>query len=495
MNKFRQLGIDEDILSSIENLGFSEPTEIQQKAIPVVIQKKDLIAGSATGSGKTLAFGAGIIQHIRKGAGLQALILAPTRELAEQISESLKTFAKHKKLTVVSIYGGVSLNPQFSALQKADIVVGTPGRILDHMQRETINLTKVKHLVLDEADRMLDMGFLDDVRRIMSQCPKEKQTLLFSATISQDIRDLSRNFMIEPVNISATPMVDPSKLKQVYYQVSGPLKFSLLYHLLANDTKGGLVMIFCNSRQMVETVAKNLKKNGIDAMGVHGGLSQNRRSDTVSGFNKGKITALVCTDVAARGLDIPGVSHVYNYDIPNDTKQYVHRIGRTARAGKDGLVVNLLSQRDHENFGKVVYDHKDFKIERADPPVVKRIETSAASSNARGNGRGMSRSSFRGGDRQDGRGRDRMRTQGERSRPFERREGGSSASRGPSHGGSSRSSDARPQGSGFRSRGGQGGPSRSSFGSRGSSDNRSHSSDRSRPRMGGNRSNSSNRRD
>lgn len=510
MNKFRQLGIDEDILSSIEMLGFNEPTEIQQKAIPVVIEKKDLIAGSATGSGKTLAFGAGIIQHVRKGAGMQALILAPTRELAEQICDSLKTFSKHKKLNVVPIYGGVSLNPQFSALKKADIVVGTPGRILDHMQRESINLTKVKHLVLDEADRMLDMGFLDDVRRIMSQCPKEKQTLLFSATISQDIRDLSRKFMIEPVNISATPMVDPSKLKQVYYQVNGPMKFSLLHHLLSEDKKGGLVMIFCNSRQMVETVAKNLKKNGIDAMGVHGGLSQNRRSNTVTGFNKGRISALVCTDVAARGLDIPGVSHVYNYDIPNDTKQYVHRIGRTARAGKDGLVINLLSQRDHENFGKVVYDHKDFKIERADAPVIKKIETSSASSNSRGNGRGMSRSSFRGGDRQDGRGRDRMRTRGERPRPFERNDSGRSSSsarpsnsRGSSRGGFGRSSENKGsfgsrnqsfeggnRSSNFRSRGSsQNGPRRSEGGfSQGSQRSSSRNqSDRSRPRMGGNR--------
>jgi ATP-dependent RNA helicase DeaD len=326
-----------------------------------------------------------------------------------------------------------------------------------------IDFSKVKHLVLDEADRMLDMGFLDDVRRIMSQCPKEKQTLLFSATISQDIRDLSRKFMIDPINISATPLVDPSKLKQVYYQVAGPLKFSLLHHLLSENRKSGLVMIFCNSRQMVDTVAKNLNKNGIAAMGIHGGLSQNRRSNTVSGFNDGKITALVCTDVAARGLDIPGVSHIYNYDIPNDTKNYVHRIGRTARAGKDGLVINLLSQRDHENFGKVIYDNKELNIKRVETPQIKKIETVAASRNS--NARGMSRSSFRGSDRRDGRSRDRVRTSGERSRPFENK---------------SRQGEQRSTHS----------PSRSPSYSNGSSDGRS------RPRMGqGNRNNQSSNRD
>jgi len=442
MDKFRQLGIDEDILSSLDELGFTQPTEVQQKTIPLVIAGKDIIAGSATGSGKTLAFGSGIIQNVKQGAGVQALILAPTRELAEQISDSLKVFANRKRLSIISIYGGVSLNPQFSALERADIVVGTPGRILDHLQRGTINLSKVKHLVLDEADRMLDMGFLDDVRRIMSQCPMEKQSLLFSATISQDIRDLSRKFMKDPVNISATPQVDPTKLKQVYYQVAGPLKFSLLLHLLKEERSSGLVMIFCNSRHMVDTVAKNLKKNHVDAVGIHGGLSQNRRSNNVTDFNSGKITALVCTDVAARGLDIPGVSHVYNYDIPNDTKNYVHRIGRTARAGKDGLVINLLSQRDHENFGKVIYDNRELVIKKVETPKVPRVETTAASRS--GNGRGMQRSSFRGGDRRDGHSRDRM-SGGDRRRPFE---GGSHQGRS----GNSSSSNASSNNSHGRSR-------------------------------------------
>lgn len=444
MNKFKQLGVDEDILSSIEALGFSEPTEIQNKAIPLAIQKRDIIAGSATGSGKTLAFGAGIIHHVKQGAGLQALILAPTRELADQICDAMKTFASNKHLRIEAIYGGVSLNPQFDSLEKADIVVGTPGRILDHLQRGTISLAKVVHLVLDEADRMLDMGFLDDVRRIMSQCPDKKQTLLFSATISQDIRSLSSKFMNDPVNITATPMVDPSKLKQVYYQVAGPLKLSLITHLLKEERSSGLVMIFCNSRHMVESLAKNLRKNGLDAQGIHGGLSQNRRTGIVDDFNAGKVLALVCTDVAARGLDIPDVSHVYNYDIPNDTKNYVHRIGRTARAGKDGLVVNLLSQRDHENFGRVVYDNSELVIKKMDTPEFPRIATVAATSkHAGGNGRGMSRSSFRGGDRREGNSRGRMSNPGENKRPFEGRSS-SSAPR-SSAGGAGRSSDSAPR--------------------------------------------------
>jgi len=370
--RFDELGISGEVLESIKEMGFEEPTEIQAKAIPPAIAGKDVIAGSATGSGKTLVFGAAIIDSITKGQGIQGLILTPTRELAEQIFEMLKTYSKHRQLSVCTIYGGVAYNPQFHALETADIVVGTPGRILDHLQRQTIDLSKVKHLVLDEADRMLDMGFLDDVNRIMSQCPKEKQTLLFSATIHPEIVELSKRFMKDPVRVSVDCYVDPSKLEQVYYDVQRNLKFSLLVHLLKKESKG-LVMVFCNSRMSTDFVANGLKQVGIDAIGIHGGLTQAKRSDVMEKFNSKKAFVLVCTDVAARGLDIHGVSHVYNYDIPNDPKQYMHRIGRTARAGASGIAVNLLCDTDHDNFTRVLAEY-DVNIKKVERPYIEKLD-------------------------------------------------------------------------------------------------------------------------
>ena len=373
-SNFENLGLSDDMLEMIKQQNFTQPTEIQVKTIPLVIDGKDVMGGSATGSGKTLAFGAGIIQNIEKGKGMQALILAPTRELAEQIMEALRDFSKWKGLKVGVIYGGVSYNPQEAALARCEIIVGTPGRILDHTERNNINYSKVKHLVLDEADRMLDMGFIDDVKKIMGQCPEEKQTLLFSATLRPEITSLANKFMHDPVKISAIEFVDPKKLTQVYYEVPGPLKFSLLVHLLQKDRTSGLVMVFCNSRQMVDTVEKNLKKQGISAMAIHGGLTQNRRSGVLDMFHGEKADVLVCTDVAARGLDIPQVTHIYNYDIPADGKSYVHRIGRTARAGKEGKVVNLLSQRDHPNFSRVLYE-EDFDVKKMEKPFIEQIKT------------------------------------------------------------------------------------------------------------------------
>jgi len=382
MSKFEELGIIQPILKAIEEERFEEPTLIQTKTIPLVIEGKDVIAGSSTGSGKTLAFGSGIIDRCEKGKGIQSLVLTPTRELAEQVSQALKRFSKHKPLNILAIYGGVSINPQIDNLHRADVVVGTPGRILDHLERNTINLRKVKILVLDEADRMLDMGFLEDVEKIISQCPRERQTLLFSATISTDIHKLSRRYMKDPVKISAETYVDPSKLKQVYYDINNSLKFSLLVHLLKKE-HAGLIMVFSNTRRNTDFVAKNLRKNKLDAIPIHGGLSQDKRNKTISCFHSGKACVLVCTDVAARGLDIKGVSHVYNYDMPADSKEYIHRIGRTARAGKEGIVINLISERDHENFGRILRDN-DIKIEKVEKPHIERVQTEQESRPRRG---------------------------------------------------------------------------------------------------------------
>ncbi|HII29563.1 ATP-dependent helicase [Candidatus Woesearchaeota archaeon CG08_land_8_20_14_0_20_47_9] len=368
---FRKLGITPPLLRSVEEEGFEKPTEVQEKAIPLVLAGRDVIAGSATGSGKTLVFGSGIIQHSEKGRGIQALVLTPTRELAVQITDALRKFSKHKPLEIAVVYGGISINPQILRLRKADVVVGTPGRLLDHIGRRTIDLSNVKILVLDEADRMLDMGFIDDVKQIIRQCPEKRQTLLFSATISDDIVDLARRYMKNPAKVSAESYVDPRKLTQFYYDVPDNLKFSLLVHLLKHE-KSGLVMVFCNSRRNTDFVANNLRLAGIDALATHGGLSQDQRNKTMKRFNSEHVCVLVCTDVAARGLDIKGVSHIYNYDIPSESKQYIHRIGRTARAGKEGKAISILSSRDHDNFSMVLEDHS-LNIKREKTPRVEQV--------------------------------------------------------------------------------------------------------------------------
>jgi ATP-dependent RNA helicase DeaD len=368
MEKFRRLGIIEPILKAIEGEKFEQPTEIQEKSIPLILAGKDVIAGSATGSGKTLAFASGIIESTEKGEGIQALILTPTRELAQQVAEALRIFSKYKPLKIVVVYGGVSINPQIVKLRTADIVIGTPGRILDHIGRRTIKLNYVKILVLDEADRMLDMGFIDDVEKIIRECPVKRQTLLFSATISREITRLAQRYMKKPVEVSAEAYVDPKKLTQVYYDVPDNLKFSLLVHLL-NHEKAGLVMVFCNTRKNVDFVANNLKLEGIDAQAIHGGFSQDKRDRTMKLFHSQKACVLVCTDVASRGLDIQGVSHIYNYDIPLDSKDYIHRIGRTARAGEEGKAINILSSSDYDDFRRVERDYEVDVFEERMPEV------------------------------------------------------------------------------------------------------------------------------
>ncbi len=366
MENFKKLHIPDYILKVIEQDKFEKPSEIQEKAIPLVLAGKDVIAESATGSGKTLAFGAGVIKDCEKQGVIQALVLVPTRELANQVSETLEHFSENKPLEITEIYGGVAISPQVQKLKYADVVVGTPGRILDHIERRTIELGYVKILVLDEADRMLDMGFIRDVEKIMSYCKTRKQTLLFSATISTDIIRISKKFMNDPISISAEPQVDPSKLKQYYYDVPDNQKFAFLVYLLKEEHEG-LVMVFCNTQRNTDFIAKNLYSQGIDAEAIHGGLSQDKRSRIMSSFKSDKAFVLVCTDVAARGLDIKGVSHIYNYDIPNDPIQYVHRIGRTARAGKDGKAINILASRDYENFS-ALKRRSDFDIEKKELP-------------------------------------------------------------------------------------------------------------------------------
>jgi len=382
--KFNELNLSDELLRSIEKLGLTIPTEIQEKSIPHILKGEDVIGESSTGSGKTLAFGCGILENVIPNKGLQALVLTPTRELAEQVKESLNQFSQNKRLKIISVYGGVAINPQIQSLKRSEVIVATPGRLLDHMKQRTVDLSKIKMLILDEADRMLDMGFIRHVEKIIQNCPKKRQTLFFSATISSEIHRLSNKYMNNPTKISAKKLVDPSKLKQVYYDAGKGLKIPLLVNLLKNE-KTGLVMVFCNMRVTTDFVVKNLKINKVDAMAIHGGLTQNKRSKMMDLFNSAKVSVLVCTDVASRGLHIDNVSHVYNYEIPKDVKDYVHRIGRTARAGENGKVVNLLSEKDHDNFSKVLREYNSFNIEKINIPKLERV-TISKKENFRPNG-------------------------------------------------------------------------------------------------------------
>jgi len=353
MENFKKLGIRENLLRSIKEFNFDKPTEIQEKAIPLVLEGKDVIGNSATGSGKTLVFGAGIIEKVKARGGVQSLILTPTRELAEQVTQTLKKFSKNTHLKIQEVYGGVSISRQIEGIKNAEIVVGTPGRILDHLQRKTLNLSKIFILVLDEADRMADMGFLPDVEKIIKTCSLNRQTLLFSATLSQDINYIANKYMKNPEYVYVESYVESGKLKQYYYEIAQYSKFSLLAHLLKEDSSQ-LVMVFCNTRRNADILARNLQRIGLKATAIHGGRSQNKRSNIMEQFHKGQIHILVCTDVAARGLDIKNVSHVYNYDTPKNSTEYIHRIGRTARAGKEGEAISLVSNRDYENFNRVI---------------------------------------------------------------------------------------------------------------------------------------------
>ena len=351
------MNFGQNLLKAVKRSGFTEPTPIQEKSIPLIREGKDVVAQSLTGSGKTAAFALPLLEKIQPGKGVQALILAPTRELASQIRDTVISFSMFMKMSTTAVYGGVGMQPQVDALRRADIVVATPGRMLDHIGRGTANLNNISFLVLDEADKMFEMGFIEDVRDIISHLPKKRQTLLFSATITPEVHRLVGTYLMNPAVVKEQIHVDKNLLKQVYYDIDQHEKFSLLVHLLKNKTPG-LAIVFCGTRREVDVITRNLKMQGVHAMAVHGGLSQNRRSQAVDSLKNEDINVLVATDVAARGLDINNISHIYNYDSPKSSSEYTHRIGRTARAGKYGEAVTILSQRDYENFRYVQSDNE-----------------------------------------------------------------------------------------------------------------------------------------
>ncbi len=365
MKKFSEMGLKKEVIDALRDMKFDEPTKIQAKTIPLIMRGKDLLGQAETGSGKTAAFGLPIVNALEHGRGLQALVVAPTRELAEQIAKEMAKFSKYKHLKTAAVYGGVGIEPQIAALRDADVVAGTPGRILDHMERKTINLSHVKFLVLDEADRMLDMGFIEDMERIIKATPTNRQTMLFGATISWTLMEICQRYMRQHETVSLGKKVSEEFLRQEYYEVEQGRKFSLLVHLIRRE-KPRLAIVFCNSRFMADAVANNLARLGMEAHAIHGGHSQDKRNRIMAGFHAGKVHVLVATDVAARGLDIKNVTHIFNYDVPEKAEDYMHRIGRTARAGGEGRALTLLTRDDHTNFRRIINQFR-VVVERGNP--------------------------------------------------------------------------------------------------------------------------------
>jgi ATP-dependent RNA helicase RhlE len=356
---FEELNLATAILKAVREEGYETPTAIQAQAIPLVLAGHDLLGGAQTGTGKTAAFTLPMLHRLTMsrsaqnkfgGTGIRALVLTPTRELAAQVEESIRTYGKYLQLTSTVIFGGVGMNPQISKLKKGvDILVATPGRLLDLQQQGMLDLGQVQMLVLDEADRMLDMGFIHDVKKVLALVPKEKQSLLFSATFSDDIRDLANNLLKNPQSVQVTPRnTTVQRITQVIHPVGRGKKKALLAHII-NENNWSQVLVFTRTKFGANNVAEFLEKNGISAMALHGNKSQAARTQALAGFKSGDVRALVATDIAARGIDIDDLPHVVNYEIPNVSEDYVHRIGRTGRAGADGAAINLVCL-DEEGF-------------------------------------------------------------------------------------------------------------------------------------------------
>ncbi|MHB1344162.1 MAG: DEAD/DEAH box helicase [Thermoleophilia bacterium] len=350
MADFESFGLSAPVLEAINKMGFVEASPIQKKAIPLIMAGRDLLGQAQTGTGKTAAFGIPMAQLLaNEGTVVQALVLSPTRELAVQISEEvheLTLFTGHK---VLPIYGGQRIDRQITALKKGvQIVVGTPGRILDHLGRRTLSLDSIKMLVLDEADMMLDMGFLPDIRRIIRQCATERQTLLFSATIPSDIERIARDYMKNPESVSVVPeTLTLEETEQIFYEVPEDEKIDALTRLLDNEEEGASAIIFCRTKRNVDKLTRKLKALGYDVEGLHGDLTQAQRDQIMHGFREERFSYLIATDVASRGLDISHVTHVINYHVPQDPEAYVHRIGRTGRMGRSGVAITFVTPAEY----------------------------------------------------------------------------------------------------------------------------------------------------
>jgi ATP-dependent RNA helicase DeaD len=368
---FSDLGISAEILRAVEDMGYTQPSPIQSQSIPLLLQGRDVIGQAQTGTGKTASFSIPIIDQVDPQLKKpQALILCPTRELAVQVEGEIFKLAKYKKgVTSTVIYGGESIERQIRDLKKGvQIVVGTPGRIMDHMERRTLNLDNVTTIVLDEADEMLDMGFRDDIETILESVPLERQTVFFSATMAKPIMDLTRKYQNDPEIVKVLKKeLTVENISQVYYEVRPNLKMELITRLI-NLHQFNLSVVFCNTKRAVDEVTEGLIARGIQAEALHGDLSQAQRTKVMNKFRKGQCSVLVATDVAARGIDVDNVEVVFNYDLPLDEEYYVHRIGRTGRAGKSGMAISFITGRRDISRLKDLERYIKTSISKMDPP-------------------------------------------------------------------------------------------------------------------------------
>ena len=394
---FETLGLCKELLKAIKEQGYEKPTPIQKQAIPVILEKKDVLAGAQTGTGKTAGFTLPMLELLHrakhaKGHHIKALILTPTRELAAQVGESVELYGKHLPFKSTVIFGGVKINPQISKLKNGvDIVIATPGRLLDHVMQKTIDLSHVSFLILDEADRMLDMGFINDIKKVLALLPKQRQNLLFSATYSTEIKQLSDRLLNAPTLIEvARANIASEIVKQTIYLVDCERKRELLTHLI-NEGKWQQVLVFTRTKHGANRLSGQLEKDGISSAAIHGNKSQNARTKALDDFKKGEVRVLVATDIAARGIDIDQLPHVVNFELPNVSEDYVHRIGRTGRAGNEGEAISLVCVDEHEflaNIEKLIKKDiqkialKDFKPD----PSIKAVPVSMGGN--RGGNRG-----------------------------------------------------------------------------------------------------------
>jgi ATP-dependent RNA helicase DeaD len=353
---FEDLELSREMKKAIADMGFEEATPIQSLVLPHILNGRDVIGQAQTGTGKTAAFGIPVLEKLNPSSrSVQAVILCPTRELAIQVAEEIKKLSKYKKASVLPVYGGQPIERQIKALKRGvQIIIGTPGRVMDHIHRRTLKMDQVKMIILDEADEMLDMGFRDDIEFILGRIPDQRQMLLFSATMSPVILGLTRKYQNNPemLKVAHQELTVP-EIRQIYFEVKEKMKLDLLTRLIdMHNLK--LALVFCNTKRRVDRLVSHLQTRGYFADGLHGDMSQNQRDRVMSKFRKGQIEILVATDVAARGIDVDDVEAVFNYDVPNNEEYYVHRIGRTGRAGKTGQAFTFVS-------GKEIYQLRDIQ--------------------------------------------------------------------------------------------------------------------------------------
>lgn len=355
----------------LSDMGFSKPTPIQSQAIPVVLEGKDLLASAQTGTGKTAAFALPLLEKLssNKKAGIRALILAPTRELAVQIDEQFWTIGYHTGVTTASVYGGTDWGAQEQAIRDGvNVLVATPGRLLDHIKVSNVDFSQIEFLVLDEADRMLDMGFIPDVMTIIRRLPKERQTLMFSATLSDKVESLARELTKNPVRINISSFKPAEGVEQHAYKVNDDQKIDLVLHLFDSSTEVASAIIFTATKRGADSLARALRKKGVKVSSMHGDRDQKEREATLGDFKAGRINVIVATDVMARGIDVTGVSHVVNFDVPRDLDDYIHRIGRTARAEKKGTAITLVNRQDFRYF-QVISEKMGSRLKVMENPV------------------------------------------------------------------------------------------------------------------------------